>query len=381
VILLVRLFPQPPHTVTRGLVAIAIRRLAGGIAMLLGVLALPASRCEAVDRITFERDRTSRTVAGEVVLKAADGGILLQADDGQLWVIQPNEVKDQAHDETPLIPLSADAVGLRLLDELPEGFQIRRTPHYVICHNGSEQYAKWVGTLFEQLHKTFFNFWKKNGWELESPKYPLVAIVFDDEESFLRYAVPEAGDRATNIIGYYQVLSNRIATYNVDDNERRVATLVHEATHQLNYNAGIQTRLVDNPFWVSEGLATFFEVPDFSSEKGWRGAGKVNLVSLNNLQQYLPVRPEDSLLSLLRDDKRFLRAEDAPAAYGEAWALNHYLLKSRTKDYIAYLKKLRDTPQMRGSDEIARIDLVTESLGDLEKLDRGFLKYVRKLKP
>ncbi len=88
------------------------------------------------------------------------------------------------------------------------------------------------------------------------------------------------------MIGYYNLQTNRVTMYDltgVDDlrqnrrrtssashvnqilsqpeAERTVATIVHEATHQLAYNSGLQTRFADNPFWVSEGLRFILRRP------------------------------------------------------------------------------------------------------------------------
>ena len=43
------------------------------------------------------------------------------------------------------------------------------------------------------------------------------------------------------------------------EGERTVATVVHEATHQMAFNCGLHTRYADIPVWVSEGIAMYFE--------------------------------------------------------------------------------------------------------------------------
>ena len=48
--------------------------------------------------------------------------------------------------------------------------------------------------------------------------------------------------------------------------ERQIATILHEACHQIAFNTGLQTRLGDYPLWVSEGIATFFEATDLRPE-------------------------------------------------------------------------------------------------------------------
>ena len=69
--------------------------------------------------------------------------------------------------------------------------------------------------------------------------------------------------------------------------EKAVATIIHEATHQLAYNCGLHTR---SPTfrWVSEGLAVYFETPDHPAPKGWHG--NVNPERLARFRQYLPQR-------------------------------------------------------------------------------------------
>ena len=71
--------------------------------------------------------------------------------------------------------------------------------------------------------------------------------------------------------------------------EQSVATIIHEATHQIAFNSGLQTRFADVPLWVSEGMAVFFETPDLQSAKGWRTIGAVNTTRLDrSFVSYLP---------------------------------------------------------------------------------------------
>ena len=81
--------------------------------------------------------------------------------------------------------------------------------------------------------------------------------------------------------------------------ELSVATIVHEATHQIAFNSGLQTRFADVPLWISEGIAVFFETPDLESAKGWRTIGAVNSARLAQFQRYLADRPPTSLKTLI----------------------------------------------------------------------------------
>src|SRR5213076_2929676 len=93
----------------------------------------------------------------------------------------------------------------------------------------------------------------------------------------------------------YSIQSNRIVLYDLtagpdsrpaktlDDITRKigqspfnVATVVHEATHQIAFNSGLHTRQADNPLWLTEGMAMYFETPDLSSKSGWKTVGVLN---------------------------------------------------------------------------------------------------------
>ena len=124
-----------------------------------------------------------------------------------------------------------------------------------------------------------------------------------------------------------------------------VATVIHEATHQIAFNCGLQTRFADIPLWVSEGVAVYFEAPDFSNSKGWRTIGEVNRPRLGAFRQYAGRRTNGSLRSLIADDKRFRDPRQAADAYAEAWALNYFLIRQKPKEYAAYLQELKDLTQ------------------------------------
>ena len=213
-------------------------------AKLIAVMTLivSASSLMAVDTIEFrqEGEKSSQTVTGRILLEALDGGVMLLADDGRIWRIQPTQILRREGDETELEPISADQMKERMLAEMPNGFNVYQTSHYVIVHNTNEAYVRQVGTLFEQLYRGFFTFWKNQRWDLPEPEFPLVALVFANHRSYLKHGTAEIGDTAKMMIGYYHFGSNRMTTFNVPNLERNIATIIHEATHQLAYNCGMQ---------------------------------------------------------------------------------------------------------------------------------------------
>lgn len=345
-------------------------------------------------------------VPAEVLKRDGDGNLLLLAEDGQLWSLKQEDIVSIAASDEPLQPLSQDEMFARCKEQLPAGFNLHKTKHYVLIYNTSEVYVKWVAELFEHLHRNFYSYWRTKGIRLDEPRFPLVALVFSDKASYLSYAEREIGESAKAMIGYFNLRTNRMVTYDLTgvdgmvpsgtripnervvrqvllsqpNAERTVATIVHEAVHQLAYNSGLQVRLADNPLWLSEGIAMFFETPDARSDKGWGSIGKVNPHNLRLFAQYLPNRPADSLLSMLTDDNRMRNAKTATHAYSESWAVTYFLMTTKSKPFAAYLKELAElSPMAEPLSSRERIDQFKKHFGeDLEDLDRDLLNFYRR---
>ena len=378
--------------------------------LLIGSLvALSTVDLFGLDYVTLERDGQRHNLRGKIMVIATDGGLLLQACDGILWTVQPEEIVEQKDDAKPFVPLSREAIVKQLQRELP-GFEFYETQHFVVGYNTTKAYAQWCGGLYERLHSGFHNYWRRRGAALEEPQWPLVALVFQDKSSYAAYAHEELGTAAESIVGYYSLRSNRITTYDLTGSEQlrtagprpraavrnsqlrinqllsrpqaepTVATLIHEATHLLAYNSGLQRRYADNPLWLSEGVAVFFETPDLKSRRGWRSIGTINRTRLAQLQSYLPTRPADSLVTLLRDDARMRDGDTAVNAYAESWALCHFLLRRHPTAFVDYLEThagktplVYDTPQ-------ERIELFEKHFGTIQALEVEFRRYVEKLR-
>jgi hypothetical protein len=288
------------------------------------------------------------------------------------------------------------------MGEMPSGFRIHKTAHYVICYNTSQAYARWCGALFERLYLAFTTFWRERGMKLSDPQGPLVALIFDRKGTYAEYSREELGDATSAVIGYFSLRTNRMTMYDLTgvdalrggtrvrtaehinrilsrpQAEQTVSTIIHEATHQLAFNCGLQTRYADIPLWVSEGIAVYFETPDLRSKRGWRNIGAVNRRRLYDFRKYMGKRPPNSLLTLLSNDERFRNTQTAPAAYAEAWALNYFLLKKHRNQYVEYLKTLSERRPLIYDEPHERVEAFRQALGgDLGKLDVEFLRYMQ----
>ena len=366
------------------------------------VVALCAPPAQALDYVIIQQGDQPRELAGRIEVEAEDGGVLLLTRDGVLWPLPKEEILERRSDELPFVPLSREELAKKITAELPDGFRIHSTRHYLICYNTSPAYAEWVGSLYERLFGAFYNYWQRRKVELKEPEFPLVALVFDSRSSYAQYARGELGEATQTIIGYYSLKSNQVNMFDLTGieeikgggerssaarinavlsqpgAERTVATIVHEATHQIAFNSGLQRRFADIPFWVSEGIAIYFETPDLGSSKGWRNIGGINRVNLINFRKSLRDRPADALTRLLSDDQRFRDPAQAASAYAEAWALNYFLLRKYEKRYVAYVQELAALSPLVDEGAEFRMTMFKKHFGDdLPALEAEFLRYLR----
>ena len=343
----------------------------------------------------------TRSVAGRVLLEAQDGGLLLEGRDGRLWNVTPKQLQKHERTDTEFRPLSAEELGQNLSREVAElgittPTQVVVTKHYVICSTAGRKYAEWCGSLFERLYDAFQTYWKAAGLELREPEFPLPAIVLKDHAQFTEFATKHDRPDAAQSPGYFSEPTNRIILFDLTagpnsapaqsaaDIQRKiaaspfnVATTIHEATHQIAFNSGLHTRYADNPRWLTEGMAMFFEVPDLESRTGWKSIGRVNAPRRKDFRETarLP-REAISLAELIRADDSFLQPIKARAAYAESWALTYFLLKTRSDDVVSYLKTIQRKPRLIADSPDVRVREFEDVFGDAETLEREWKKWM-----
>jgi len=388
--------PRPPRLV----IALVL------VLLPMAVLAPPrAADAETGDRVSVDvaGETAPRTLEGEIVIEAVDGGMLLRLDDQRLELVQPADVRGKRVLE-PGDDADAPApreLGKRILAELPEGFDLLVTRHYVVCFDTSRAYAQWCAALFERLRDAFVNYWKKAGLEVATPRDPLVVVIFADRRRYEAFAARDLGAAADRVVGYYNILTNRVTTFDLTGSDllaRRpttsasragleilsspeaaglVSTLVHEASHQMAFNCGLHRRLAPVPVWLSEGVATFFETPD-AGGRGWKGIGGVNRPRLEKfLAGYRPGVLERIVLS----DDPFRDPDEGVDAYARAWALTAFLAQTRKAELADYMATMAAKEPLSDDDpDLRRREFVAAFGAEPADLEEPLLKFLARWK-
>ena len=376
------------------------------MALWLLLLIIPITVAQA-DHLTLTIDGKTFELDGEILIEAQDKSLYFRQNTGKIWFVQPEQITSKVDDDTEVKPISKEELGKQLLKELPDGFRIYETKHYVIAYQNEVEYARWIGGLYEsRLYHAFEKFWvKRKKFELAEPQYPLVAIVFGSRSQYMQHVERELGP-GQNMIAYYHLQTNRVTMFDLTASEqkspnqklkskrkiddvlrnpaaiRMVATIIHEATHQLIFNRGMQTRFAESPLWLNEGMAMYFEAPDLNARRGWTGPGAIFDERLQQFRKDLRSREgANSLKQLISNDKRLRNQETAVSAYAEAWALSHFLLNRKADQFVEYLKHMSQKKALIDDSAEQRLAEFSRFFGtDFEQLDREFLRYIQKLK-
>jgi len=354
------------------------------------------------ERIEVETDGVRRVVEGIVVVEALDGGLLVERADERLELLEPGTIRSRAAVAEPSVETPRE-VGRRILGELPAGFDLVVTRHYVICFDTSRAYAQWCGGLFERLYDVFVNYWRQAGLEPSAPPRPLVVVIFASRQRYEAFAARDLGAAADRVVGYYNLLTNRVTTFDLTGSAALarpagrsaaragleilaspeaaglVSTLVHEATHQMAFNAGLHRRLAPVPLWVSEGVATFFEAPDLASDRGWKGIGNVNGP---RLETFLATHRAGDLEAIVLGDEPFRRPDQAVDAYARAWALTSYLAQTRKAAFVAYLRAIARKEPLADDSPEQRLQDFTDAFGTTPAgLEEPMMRHLARLRP
>ncbi|MGZ0168707.1 MAG: DUF1570 domain-containing protein [Planctomycetales bacterium] len=360
-----------------------------------------------VSLITF-RDKVGKeaSVEGRVLVRATDGGLLVEDSARRLWTIQSARFDDETETSRPFKFFDSDQLGVRLVEEgraagIDADFHVHTTDNYVIAAATPKAYSQWTSQLLERMQIAFQSYWKNRRFELSQLVAPLPVLILSDQTQFAKMAEFDRTPASAKGQGYFLVTANRIVLFDltasgatspamtIAEVQRRaqripasVATVVHEATHQIAFNRGMHRRYADNPVWLTEGMAMYFEATDLKSRRGWSGIGKVNRARLFRFREFLKARRKpDSIETLVRDNSRFANTDSATDAYSEAWALTYFLIRTRIRDYSQYLKAVSQKQPLQWDMPDERLAAFQLAFGaDLGQLNREILSFTSRLK-
>lgn len=346
--------------------------------LVAGFALLPATGIAA--EFMFRADVEGQTIEGKPLSWDATHMLLLSRD-GQLHEFNPKLAANAVKTGPQFVGYSVAEMKKALAAEFRKRFNVTTTQHYVVLHaDGGDQWP----SRFEDLYNRFGHYFRIRGFELKTPPYPLVAIVYRNQSEYLQAAAASGTPMHPNTLGHYDPTTNRVFLFDSNAKEgtaswsENAETIIHEATHQMAYNTGVHRRFAVQPRWLVEGLATMFEARGVWSERyDHTRADRVNRGRLLGFRDYVAKRRQPgSLVRLLTTDEAF--RSDPDGAYAEAWALTFYLCETQPRLYANYLARTADREvfsEYPAAERLADFQIIFG--GDPKLVESKFLRYMQ----
>ena len=370
------------------------------IIAVLCLLTTPLNPCTAVDDSTWKitiGEPKPNVLTGRIVAEIPNSALLLEEPNGELHQIPAREILSREDGLKPFVPLTSSELAADLLLQVPAGFEITETEHYVICSNSAADYVEFCGKLLEVVFDQYFRFMADQKIEVTQPPRRLPVVIFASTSEFQTFATKQHPEISfADTPGYYAVTENQTLLLDLTgdrsirsaatirrrlaENPLQVATVVHEAIHQLAFNSGLQVRMADNPLWLSEGLAMYFETASSRSSLLWNRPGLVNPRHQPAFMKLVEAsQVSGAMNSLIESDSAFLNAAEMPAAYSKAWALTHYLVREKGTGMQSYLHSLSQRKPMVGLTAEQRTQEFQAAFGKLpDEMEQELVSYIRR---
>jgi hypothetical protein len=338
-------------------------------------------------------------VVGRQIAVGQDGTVLVEDRAGRLRMLRSATIRQQQPMGRRWEPFSDMELAQLLLAETGDEFTVTQTEHYLIVANSNEDYAEFCGKLLEKVYSEYAKLMQQLEVPVQFSEQTLPVLIFASTSEFQAHAErmhPEVSFDDTP--GFYSVRENQVLLQDLTrdrglkgsaairkklaDQPLQVATIVHEAVHQLAFNSGVQVRLADNPVWFSEGLALCFEQTTPRTPLLWT---RPNLVNARHHSEFVRLAGNSTAFipfeELIQHDRFFQQSEAAAAAYAESWGLTTWLIRERPKQLAAWIGRLRQLSPLQPVTPAERTEMFIETIGiSPEHAAPAVIAEVRKLR-
>lgn len=336
----------------------------------------------------------------------------------------------------------------KLRFELGAGFQLLYGDHYLVCHAGQAEFAAERLRQFELHYRNFYRFFEDRGFRLELLDRRLEAVLFGTQEDYAAFTRKHAPGLEGGA-GYYSTATHRLYFFDARNGEKRAraereleaargglralrgeieaagnsrnrkrasalyaryddefeacararwewrtyfdeaneATTLHEATHQLCHESGLLRANPNQPTWLVEGIALFFEDP----EQFYAAGTRVNSIDRDRIEDLQEALRQGRLIPLrtllgLRGSFFELGERRVHLAYAESWALVRFLIKGPDRElHNRFFKYLRQQGMIPAGEPVSEERMAGDFLAalarELPALERAWLDFIRALPP
>lgn len=284
---------------------------------------------------------------------------------------------------------------------LPGRFIDYETKRFVVLSDAGPGWTRRQTELLERTYHQYLRYTRRLGMRPEPLRHKLVCVLFEKHEDYKDFARAHDNVTADWISGYYSPKHDRVVFYNIEanpdvvldtdadeDGDRHVvarftaedyakaaiATTVHEAIHQLSFHTRLQSPHIQNPLWISEGLATSFETDApgaaFGPDREY-DLRRSQFESLLERGRLIPLRDLVTYTQMPNNDD-----DTIAAVYHESYALVTWMSRYRREQLAEYLQAMLDEPGGRPTPQ-RHLQIFESVFGDVDQLERTWERYER----
>lgn len=292
----------------------------------------------------------------------------------------------------PVLPTTIHTKNLKAkLDRhFDKKFKIQETDHWSIIHLKSEaKSVKKIAKAMEKTYKNNISFLVAFNLRNKPLNEKMTAVYFHNKVDYISY-ISSIRDKslAATSGGVHMPSQKAFFVFNLKNKKGKVKlpnyqTLVHEATHQILYNAHFSS--YSFPRWLSEGIAAAFEHTDTKAEFGphTKNSAYRRTAPLNRLMENGEMFSLSELIAFDGDDEEFSNKSKQIAVYAGGAMLVRFLYQyypDEFRKYLTVLSKSRTTYYERAkSGKNIRVKQFKKAFGKPELLDEEFYNYALKV--
>jgi len=296
----------------------------------------------------------------------------------------------------------------RTRDLLPRRFRDYETKRFIVISDAAPGWSREQAALLDRTYHQFNRFAKRLGVKPLPLRHKLVCVLFQEHDDYRRFARTRDGVTAGWISGYYSPKNDRIVFYNIATNpdfaeairvsesaeriakveghtpaargrlrneykKAAVATVVHEAVHQLAFHTRIQSPKIQNPLWLSEGLATAFETDSPNESFGPDRKYDLREEQFSELledDKLIPLRELVTYSNMPNDDD-----DTIAAVYHQSYSLVTWMCRFRKSQLRDFLDALRSERPGRPTAR-RQLQIFEKAFGNVDAVEKAWLRHV-----